>query len=232
VHGSLKPTSRLKGWSDHVADEKVTSDGEPGARSKEEEVLAVASEYFLAHGYQGASINAMARESGISKESIYRYFSSKKALFEAVIERELVGFQTRLGRLDFSLRGSGLRPALIEAGEAILAVLTADRTLALRRLIFQEATRVPDVGAHYYRIGPDRGHAELEAIFAASGVPSEFSPRVLARYFAGTISYQIMLERECRVRGPLSDEEITVLIEELVDDFMRAFMRPPAKAVE
>ncbi len=52
-------------------------------KAKEQEVLDVATEYFLQHGYRGASINAMARSSGISKESIYRYFSSKQQLFEA-----------------------------------------------------------------------------------------------------------------------------------------------------
>src|SRR5690606_10698485 len=50
----------------------------PAPKAKEQEVLDVATEYFLKHGYQGASINEMARQSGISKESIYRYFSSKK----------------------------------------------------------------------------------------------------------------------------------------------------------
>ena len=69
-------------------------------KAKEQEVLDVATEYFLKHGYQGASINAMARSSGISKESIYRYFSSKKQLFEAVIGRELMEYRSNLHRLD------------------------------------------------------------------------------------------------------------------------------------
>ena len=69
------------------------AEGRSKPKAKEQEVLDVATDYFLAHGYQGASINAMARSSGISKESIYRYFSSKKQLFEAVIGRELAEYQ-------------------------------------------------------------------------------------------------------------------------------------------
>src|SRR5690606_13322090 len=83
------------------------------AKTKEQEVLDVAAEYFLAHGYQGASINAMARSSGISKESIYRYFNSKKHLFEAVIERELAEYSTRLERLDLQLKMMDFRKALL-----------------------------------------------------------------------------------------------------------------------
>ena len=84
-------------------------------KAKEQEVLDVATEYFLQHGYRGASINAMARSSGISKESIYRYFSSKQQLFEAVIGRELIEYRRSLRGLDVTLRSSDLRVALIEA---------------------------------------------------------------------------------------------------------------------
>src|SRR5262245_45805114 len=63
---------------------------------KRDEVLKIACEYFLSHGYHGASINAMARDSGISKESIYRYFDGKEELFKAVIGHELELYQSRI----------------------------------------------------------------------------------------------------------------------------------------
>ena len=97
-------------------------------KAKEQEVLDVATEYFLQHGYRGASINAMARSSGISKESIYRYFSSKQQLFEAVIGRELIEYRRNLHRLDATLRSMDLRAALTTVAEAILAIITTDRT--------------------------------------------------------------------------------------------------------
>src|SRR6187551_2033184 len=128
-------------------------------KAKEQEVLDVATEYFLQHGYRGASINAMARSSGISKESIYRYFSSKKQLFEAVIGRELVEYQSSLRRLSATNQTMDLREALITIAETVLGVVTTDRTMALRRLIFDEARRSPDVGQHYYKIGPERAFA-------------------------------------------------------------------------
>src|SRR5213075_2976617 len=115
------------------------AEGRSKPKAKEQEVLDVATDYFLEHGYEGASINAMARSSGISKESIYRYFSSKKQLFEAVIGRELVEYRTALDHLDSILKSLELRAALIMVVETTLALITTDRTLALRRLIFDEA---------------------------------------------------------------------------------------------
>ncbi len=201
-----------------------------GGRSKEEEVLAVASEYFLEHGYEGASINAMARNSGISKESIYRYFNSKKALFEAVIEREMKDYQERLRRLETAPSGAGLTAELVAAAEAIISVVTSDRTLALRRLIFQEAIHSPDLGQHFFRVGPTRAYGKLEEIFASSAVRSSFSPAVLARYFVSLVAFQVMIERECRVLGPLSSEAVTTLANTLVRDFLSVFVTSPDPA--
>ncbi len=195
-------------------------------KAKEQEVLDVATEYFLKHGYQGASINAMARSSGISKESIYRYFSSKKQLFEAVIGRELVEYQSSLRRLSATNQTMDLREALITIAETVLGVVTTDRTMALRRLIFDEARRSPDVGQHYYKIGPERAFAAFEDIFKSHKTRSDFDPAVLSGHFIAMISWRVMLERECAVLAVPTEQEMRRWVESVVEDFMKAFLRP------
>jgi AcrR family transcriptional regulator len=193
--------------------------------SKQQEVLDVASEYFLTHGYEGASINAMARSSGISKESIYRYFSSKKELFEAVIDRELIEYKERLRTLDSAIKSTDLRHALISLSEIVLGEITTDRMLALRRLIFEEASRSPDVGHHWYQIGPERAYVKLEAIFRAHLPGVEYNHELLSRYFIALLSHRVMLARECRVQPEPTTAEITALAAVVVDDFVEAFLR-------
>ncbi|HEY9182516.1 MAG TPA: TetR/AcrR family transcriptional regulator [Gammaproteobacteria bacterium] len=205
---------------------RVLAEGRLKPKAKEQEVLDVATEYFLKHGYLGASINEMARSSGISKESIYRYFSSKQQLFEAVIGRELVEYRRSLDRLDSTLRGMDLRTALITAAEAILAVITTDRTQALRRLIFDEATRSPEIGQHYYKIGPGRAYEVIESVLETHPHRSEFDLPELARHFAALLSWRITLERQCAVRAAPTAAEITGIASTMVDDFMKAFLRP------
>jgi AcrR family transcriptional regulator len=206
----------------------VRSLTERGAKpkAKEQEVLDVATAYFLKHGYQGASINAMARSSGISKESIYRYFSSKKQLFEAVIGRELVEYQEILRRLSASNKTMDMREALITIAETVLGVVAADRTMALRRLIFDEARRSPDVGQHYYKIGPERAFATFEEIFKSHHTRSDFDPAALSRHFVAMISWRVMLERECAIIAAPTAQEMRRWVESVVDDFMKAFLKP------
>lgn len=197
----------------------------PHVSSKRQQVLDVAAECFLTHGYEGASINAMSRGSGISKESIYRYFSSKKELFEAVIDRELTEYQRRLDRLDTILDTMELREALVVVAETGLSVLASDRTLALRRLVFEEAMRSPELGHHYYRIGPERAYATLRKLFTDHVDQSEFDADTLGTYFIAMSSFSMMVERQCRVSEEPSREEVSRLAHSIVDDFLAAFLR-------
>ena len=200
------------------------AEGRSKPKPKEQEVLDVATDYFLAHGYQGASINAMARSSGISKESIYRYFSSKKQLFEAVIRRELAEYQASVRRLSAEKR-MDLREALINLAETVLDVATTDRTLALRRLIFDEARRSPDVGQHYYQIGPEYAFAAVEEIFRSHHAESDFDPAILSRHFLALVAWRPILERECALGPAPSRAQIRARVESIVADFMKAFLK-------
>lgn len=204
---------------------KAYGAGHAHAGSKREEVLDVAAECFLAHGYDGASINAMSRGSGISKESIYRYFGSKKELFEAVIDRELNDYQGKIDRLDAVLSSMDLRGALTAVAETGLSILTNDKALALRRLVFEEAVRSPEVGHYYYRIGPQRAYAMLRGLFTKHVRRSAFDAETLSTYFVAMTSFSMMLERQCRVTEEPSREEIGRLASAIVDDFLTAFVR-------
>jgi TetR/AcrR family transcriptional repressor of mexJK operon len=201
------------------------AEGRSKPKPKEQEVLDVATDYFLAHGYQGASINAMARSSGISKESIYRYFSSKKQLFEAVICRELAEYQAGVRRALSAEKTMDLREALINIAETVLEVATTDRTLALRRLIFDEARRSPDVGQHYYKIGPEYAFAAVEEIFRSHQSESEFDPAILSRHFLALVAWRPILERECALGPAPTRAQIGARVEPTVRDFMKAFLK-------
>ena len=51
-------------------------------------VLDAALELFLEHGYEGTSMDAVARAVGVSKPVVYDCFPSKEELFKALLRRE------------------------------------------------------------------------------------------------------------------------------------------------
>jgi AcrR family transcriptional regulator len=58
-------------------------------REKQEAILAAAAEEFAERGYEGASLNRIIDEAGISKGSLYYYFEDKQDLFETVWRRAM-----------------------------------------------------------------------------------------------------------------------------------------------
>jgi TetR/AcrR family transcriptional regulator, mexJK operon transcriptional repressor len=220
---SIARVNRTAGSGDFAVSNRVNTQ-RAAARSKEEEVLDTAADYFLTHGYEGTSISAMARSSGISKESIYRYFSGKRELFEAVMERELSLYHGHLRKPEREGHRPATRDALLEVAETILRLITSERTLALRRVVFAESGRIPDVGIQYWRIGPQSAFEKLEDIFRSHDRELAFDARVLAQYFLALLTHRIMLERICGLSGPPTREQVVDYSQVIVDDFMRAFL--------
>ena len=57
-------------------------------RAKRRQIIDGARAVFLAHGFDAASMGEIARQAGVSKGTLYVYFDSKEALFEAIVEEE------------------------------------------------------------------------------------------------------------------------------------------------
>ena len=60
----------------------VKSDGVP---SKRDAILEAAARVFFESGYAAASMDEIAREAGVSKQTVYSHFGAKEALFGAFI---------------------------------------------------------------------------------------------------------------------------------------------------
>lgn len=56
------------------------------SENKHAAILKAGRTYFLAHGYSGAAAADIAREADVSTATLYKHFSSKEALFAAVVK--------------------------------------------------------------------------------------------------------------------------------------------------
>ena len=93
---------------------------EQGRRSKEE-ILDSASRIMSQRGYEGTSIAAISRDTGLPNSSIYWHFTSKAAILAAVMERGATRFfeATSLGPEVEAPAGERLRLALEGAGDSL-----------------------------------------------------------------------------------------------------------------
>jgi len=117
--------------------------GRPSAEAAgrlEEELMDAALAVFIAAGYAGASMEAIARKAGVTKRTLYLRAGSKAALFVAVVER-LAG---RAGVPSLAeIVGKSLEVKLKRASDIMLAWVLDPNALALYRMIVADAAHHP-----------------------------------------------------------------------------------------
>ena len=70
---------------------RILSESENDVMTQREEILLKASQAFFQLGVDEISMEAIARASGVTRSSLYRYFSSKEEILEYAIQYELKG---------------------------------------------------------------------------------------------------------------------------------------------
>ncbi|HSJ47947.1 MAG TPA: TetR/AcrR family transcriptional regulator [Gammaproteobacteria bacterium] len=131
----------------------------PGLSDKQRAIIEAATRIFLAAGYRETSMDAIAREAGVSKQTIYNHYGNKEALFSDVITQHCQ--DVLLSRLETEQARHDVEATLREFARTLLGIILQPSVLALHRLIIAESARFPEVGEIYYRVGPERGNRRL-----------------------------------------------------------------------
>jgi TetR/AcrR family transcriptional repressor of mexJK operon len=137
-----------------------------GSADKRAAVLEAAAKVFLGGGYLGASMDEIAEMAGVSKQTVYTYFSNKDALFVAMASALTNEASDRVHNnvAEFG-DGDDLESYLVDYAVRQLEVVLTPRILQLRRLVIGEVSRFPELGSALYAGGPGRAIANLAAIF-------------------------------------------------------------------
>jgi AcrR family transcriptional regulator len=145
-----------------TADAPWTDDADAKAQegsAKRRQIMEGARTVFMAAGFDGASMNDIARVSGVSKGTLYVYFDSKERLFEALIREERRQQAERL--TDFSLEGDDVRGSLFKFGCRLIEMMSRPDTLAHVRTVIAASAKFPQLGRAFYEAGPCFGANRL-----------------------------------------------------------------------
>jgi TetR/AcrR family transcriptional regulator, mexJK operon transcriptional repressor len=191
---------------------------------KAESILAAARRTFLASGYGAASMDAIAREAGASKATVYAYFASKEELFGAVVARDSERYAE--GFSGNELDSTDVEAALRAIAERFLRLILAPDVLALNRIIIGEVTRFPELAEVFWRAGPERTRVQVEGFLrraAADGSLDIVDARIAAGEFAALVRGEIHLRALFGLGGETGEAAITTAARNAVATFLRAF---------
>ena len=134
-------------------DAKKASVIEGRADAKEASIVDAAQRIFLARGYEGASMDAIALEANVSKRTVYNRFASKEDLFAATIEETC----RRILPVNVEDIEASLAPRDFVESMARVFVrgILSPEAIALRRIATFEVIRAPTIGAAYLEHGPE-----------------------------------------------------------------------------
>jgi len=124
-------------------------------------ILEGAHAVFMREGFAQGSMDAVAAEAGVGKQTIYRHFRSKEALVEALVEAMCAPEVVR--------PPTGLQPARQLLRDLLLtfvAGVASRDSVRLYRAIVAEADRMPDLGRIFWEAGPRQVRAAIAQLWA------------------------------------------------------------------
>ncbi|MDG4646896.1 TetR/AcrR family transcriptional regulator [Roseibacterium sp. SDUM158017] len=121
---------------------------------KYDQVVEGAKAVFLREGFEGASVDEIARDAGVSKATLYSYFPDKQHLFLAVLETECA----QQAEVEILLVGNEttVEETLRIICKTLITFFLSRFGQDMFRVCVAEAQRFPELGRTFYDSGPKK----------------------------------------------------------------------------
>ncbi|EKE74172.1 MULTISPECIES: TetR/AcrR family transcriptional regulator [Roseobacteraceae] len=199
------------------------SDTHPAIKKgrKFDQVVEGARIVFLRDGFEGASVDDIAREAGVSKATLYSYFPDKRVLFLEIAaqetRRQADAFEERM---DENLSPDALLP---NVGRKILDFILSDFGQAVFRIAVSESDRFPELGRKYYESGPALVTKRLSQYLASCTARGELAIddiELAAEQFAELCKVRVQSMRLFQACCDIDDSEKQKVIDGAVHMFL------------
>lgn len=206
-------------------------DDAPRQGRKVEQVLQGARAVFMRDGFEGASVDAIAKEAGVSKATLYSYFADKRVLFMEVGRLECAR-QAGMGFDGIDVEAP-VGEVLAEMGRRILDFMTSDMGQRIFRICVAESERFPELGRRFWDSGPMVMRAHMIAFLQGAIERGELRPiedcGFAADQFVELCKVDAFPRMVFGTGGPPTPEERARVIAGAVEMFLARYGREAAE---
>ncbi|MFC7883482.1 TetR/AcrR family transcriptional regulator [Streptomyces sp. NPDC057376] len=207
-----------------------------GRIDKRQAILDAAFTVFAREGYSNACVKEIAAEANVAKPTVYNHLSDKANLFRNAIEvaAETAQAENLAVVEQLTEPGDDLRASLQNVGLRLLQCYSSDRSWALRRLLYAEVARFPDLLETVRGGGTNRvtgALADRLARLTLDGRLRTTDPTQAAEQFIALLTGPVEARSKFGTEQ-LPEEDLRELAEGAVRTFLKAFGAEPARAVE
>lgn len=126
---------------------------------KFKQVLEGARSVFMASGFEGASVDEIARVAGVSKATLYSYFPDKRLLFFEVVRNEC---QRQVDEAHQSIALNAPPAQVLRlGGRRVVEFYCSEFGRNVHRICVAEAERFPELGREFYESGPEMARQQI-----------------------------------------------------------------------
>jgi AcrR family transcriptional regulator len=143
--------------------------------ARPQELLAAALDLFVERGFASTRLEDVAKRAGVSKGTLYLYFTNKEELFKAVVRDSIVPV---IGAAEDSIAGFEghsadlLRSVIVDWWQR----LGATKASGITKLIMAEAGNFPDIASFYQEEVIARGTNMIASMLNRAVARGEFRP--------------------------------------------------------
>jgi AcrR family transcriptional regulator len=169
-------------------------------------------------------MSSIAAVVGGSKTTLWTYFPSKEALFEAVTDR--LGETYADALMTPIATDQPLAETLRRVGTGMMNALMSGPLIALMRLVTGEAGRFPELARIFHDRGPRRGRERLAAYFAVvmkRGDMRISDPLQAADQFAALCQSGVYQQTLLGLTGQATPRQVKADIEAAIVSFVKAW---------
>jgi AcrR family transcriptional regulator len=185
--------------------------------ARPQELLDAALDLFVERGYASTRLEDVAKRAGVSKGTLYLYFTNKEELFKAVVRASIV---PAIGAAEDAIAGFDghsadlLRYVMLGWWER----LGATKASGIVKLVMAEAGNFPDLADFYRKEVIERSTDMLTGLLSRAAERGEFRPLNATLMTQVLIAPMLTLITWKHSIGPCSEEQMDPMA------FLDAFM--------
>ena len=192
---------------------------------KFDQVLEGARKVFMRDGFEGASVDEIAREARVSKATLYSYFPDKRLLFSEVSRLEC----KRQAEEAIEVIGVGapIEIVLHEAANRVVRFFLSDFGTQVFRICVGESYRFPELGQRFYDSGPALLRSRMSQVFTPyveKGILKIDDMELATSQFAELCKSDLFVRKLCGINQTPTEAEIERVVKGVVDVFLARYL--------
>ena len=194
------------------------------SEEKRQQIIHAAGELFLSAGFDGVSMDQVALQAGVSKQTVYSHFGNKEDLFCAIINHKCTMHDLTDKFFDTE---RPVHEILRELAEHFTKLLMSEEAIGVFRVCIADASQRGQVAELFWKTGPQR----LNRLFARYlseqnrlGKLHIDNPHFAAQQFLYMIKAEAYLQRALGQPDDSNLEELPAYLDSCVAMFEKAYL--------